>query len=643
MEKNTELDSFTWLEDVDSLESKKWITEQEKKLNDYLENSPSYKNIFKDFNKSCSSELSSVPQSLTNFHYYTKARAKDGEIALFRNSSIGSGLGDEEEICSSSDFIKKKSRILSFYVSPDESRVALKIDEEGSDWNRIAIFCIEDNSFNILESSNIRISHIDWSMDSKEVLYTESNMAEKNIYNIIGYNVITGHKECLYTVESPTPMANVSYYGVDDEIVIIQTNSTRNNSVISVKRKSEKVSALNSEYKWKYDFVGAHNNEYFFISNEDENFKYLIKFHQETGEWTKVFTSEKGQLSSAYLYAGKVVLNYFEDCKSKLYVINGSGELLKEIVPEIPSTIVLGQARSVGTIFVGITNYNTRLSIRKLRLDDYELKGLNEKSVEIVTEQVFVSTDDDEKIPMFISYNKSFKKDGSRPLVIRSYGGFSYINSPRYFHEMRKWMELGGVLAVANVRGGGEYGERWHKGGIREKKQNSINDLISCTEYLIEKKYSSVGKIGLYGNSNGGFLISAACSQRPDLFTSIVIDRGLLDLEKFNKYPAGWAWVNEYGDPKKSIDLQRIKNLSPYVNISEKNSVATLVVTSDTDNRVSPIHSYKYLAKLESVSKEKSLLHISYKTGHGLGRKRDDFILEKSIQLAFLIDTLGLK
>jgi prolyl oligopeptidase len=262
------------------------------------------------------------------------------------------------------------------------------------------------------------------------------------------------------------------------------------------------------------------------------------------------------------------------------------------------------------------------------------------------TSQVFYNSKDGTRVPMFIAHKKGIKLDHSNPTLLYAYGGFNISLTPAFSISRLAWMEMGGVMAVANLRGGGEYGETWHKAGTKAQKQNVFDDFIAAAQFLIEKGYTSKEKIGIQGGSNGGLLVGAAITQRPDLFGAALPAVGVMDMLRFHKFTAGRFWVDDYGSADNPDEFKALYDYSPYHNIDRGASYpATLITTADTDDRVVPGHSFKFAAAIQEAQAGKApvLIRIETRAGHGAGKPTAKQIEEVADQWAFLVKNLGLK
>jgi prolyl oligopeptidase len=268
------------------------------------------------------------------------------------------------------------------------------------------------------------------------------------------------------------------------------------------------------------------------------------------------------------------------------------------------------------------------------------------KSDDFVTEQVFYPSKDGTKIPMFLTYRKGLEKNGNNPTLLYGYGGFDASSTPTFSPSVATWLEMGGVYAVANLRGGGEYGEEWHLAGTKLRKQNVFDDFIAAGEWLIANKYTSTPKLAIHGRSNGGLLVGAALTQRPDLWGATLPAVGVMDMLRFQKFTIGWAWTSDYGSSDNKEEFEAIYKYSPLHNIKPGTKYPpTLITTADHDDRVFPAHSFKFAATLQAAQAGPApvLIRIETRAGHGAGKPTTKIIEETTDQWAFLVKSLGMK
>ena len=369
-------------------------------------------------------------------------------------------------------------------------------------------------------------------------------------------------------------------------------------------------------------------------------------------QWQVIIKEQKSALENVSHVGNKLVASYLKHARSLVRRYQLDGEFLNEI--ELPD---LGTARGFGgkagdpETFFAFTNFTTPSTIYRYDVEKDEIMLHKKPKVQFdpaayTTEQKFVKSVDGTEVPVFIVHKKEIEKDGTNPTLLYGYGGFNVSIEPYYSPSVITWLDLGGVYVVANLRGGSEYGEQWHKEGMLHQKQNVFDDFISSAEWLIAEKYTSKEKLAIMGRSNGGTLVGSVMTQRPDLFGAAIPGVGVMDMLRFHMFTIGWAWQAEYGDVEKPEDFHYLRRYSPLHNlVPGSHYPATLVVTSDHDDRVVPSHSYKFAAALQAAQggEAPTLLMVEMKSGHGAGQPTSKKIEGVVNEYAFLVKTLGIK
>jgi prolyl oligopeptidase len=371
----------------------------------------------------------------------------------------------------------------------------------------------------------------------------------------------------------------------------------------------------------------------------------------EPGNWTTLIPERKEPLEDALMAPGKILTSYLVDVKSSLRVYSLDGKLENEVKLPAPGVAIWSDQSEQETeryfTFETITSpasvYRYDTERRTVSLVFQPERTFDASQYETI--QVFYPSKDGTKIPMFLSYKKGLQRNGTNPVMLYGYGGFNISLTPRFSPYPLGWMEMGGIYAVANLRGGGEYGEKWHLAGSKQNKQNVFDDFIAAAEWLIGEKYTNSKKLAILGGSNGGLLVGACLNQRPDLFAAAIPAVGVMDMLRFHKFTIGAAWAGDYGNPDLPEDFAVVRKYSPIHNI-KKGTVypATLISTADHDDRVVPAHSFKYAATMQYSQEGKApiLIRIETQAGHGGGKPKSKQIDEWTDMIAFLRDSLAM-
>jgi prolyl oligopeptidase len=444
----------------------------------------------------------------------------------------------------------------------------------------------------------------------------------------------------------------------DDEnyMILYVTESTSGNAIAF--RKAGLVDSpfiwLDSDFDENYQAIGNQENMLFVLTDHEAPRYKLIGIDLDNPvpeRWVDVIPeNERNVLESATLAGGKIVATYLQDAYNTASVFDLNGTLLHEVsLPGIGSLGSFSGKMKDNTAFYSFSSFNVPSTIFKYNIAEnvsevYFAPEVDFDAGAYETTQVFYTSKDGTKVPMFIVQKKGLKLDGTNPTLLYGYGGFNVTYLPTFSSVRAVWLEQGGVFALANIRGGGEYGEEWHKAGTVLQKQNVFDDFIAAAEYLINEKYTSSDRLSIYGGSNGGLLIGAVINQCPELFTVAIPMVGVMDMLRFHKFTIGRFWTVDYGSSDDPEQFEYLLGYSPIHNISgDKDYPAVLVTTGDHDDRVVPAHSFKYIATLQEKYKGKHpvMIRINTDAGHGAGKPTDKVIAEYSDVLSFIYQNIG--
>ncbi len=369
--------------------------------------------------------------------------------------------------------------------------------------------------------------------------------------------------------------------------------------------------------------------------------------------WKTILPETENVLEGVSILGGKIVAEYLQDAANHVYTYDFTGKKLAEVaLPAIGTVSGFSGDKDDNEAFYTFTSFTFpptiyRYDVAQNKSEVFRKTEVNFNPEDYVSEQQFYTSKDGTKVPMFITYKKGMKKDGKNPLMLYGYGGFNISLNPSFSVARIPFLEQGGIYVVANIRGGGEYGEKWHKAGTKMQKQNVFDDFIGAAEYLIAQKYTSPEKLAINGGSNGGLLIGACMTQRPELFAVAIPEVGVLDMLRYQKFTIGWAWATDYGTSEESKEMfEYLKAYSPLHNVKEGVKYpATMVMTGDHDDRVVPAHSFKFAATLQhaNTGNYPSLIRIDTKAGHGAGKPIAKVIDAQADMWAFVMYNLGMK
>ena len=412
---------------------------------------------------------------------------------------------------------------------------------------------------------------------------------------------------------------------------------------------------LVTSFDHEYSFVGNDGPVFFFKTDLKAPRRQLVAVdirHPEPKHHRVLIAQRDETLTGVGLVGNLSVAHYLKDARTQIRIHSMDGQFVREAeFPGIGTASGFGGRQSDTETFYSFASFATPPSIFRYDMVTGQSTLWRQAKVKFqpddyVVKQVFYSSKDGTKVPMFIAHHKDTTLDGKRPTLLYGYGGFNISLTPRFSISRLQWMEMGGVFAMPNLRGGGEYGEKWHRAGTKLNKQNVFDDFIAAAEYLIAEKFTTSDKLAVMGGSNGGLLVGAVMTQRPDLFGACLPAVGVMDMLRFHKFTAGRYWVDDYGSAESPEEFQALLSYSPYHNLTPGTKYpATLVPTAATDDRVVPGHSFKFAAQLQHCHKGRTpvLIRIETRAGHGAGKPTAKIIEEVADKWAFLIKNLGMK
>nr|HQU86737.1 prolyl oligopeptidase family serine peptidase [Pyrinomonadaceae bacterium] len=633
-------DPYRWLEDDNSAETKAWVQAQNKVTFDYLNKIPERANIKNRLTELWNYEKYSAPFKRGSKYFYYKNDGLQNQSVLYVADSVtdkGRVLLDPNKL--STDGTVALSGLS---ISDDGKLMAYGLAGAGSDWQEWHFLNVETGEKLADVLKDIKFSGASWKKDSSGVFYSRyPTPDEKSKLSAENFN------QKLYFHELGTPQSddNLIYERPDDKEMFVSGFVTEDGNFLII-NVGKGTAPMNMVYFKNLTMsrapiiplVDKLENDYSFIGNVEGVFYFKTDKNAPRGRivsidvgmmqkgWTEVVPQAAETLESVGFINDQFALSYLKDAYTQFKIYDRKGKFVRNVeLPGIGSAGGFDGKRTDTETFYTYSSFNTpptifrydmktgkselfRKSEVKFNPDDYEVK------------QVFYNSKDGTRVPMFIVHKKGIKLDGTNPTMLYGYGGFSISLTPSFAVTRLVWMEMGGVFAMPNLRGGAEYGEDWHIAGTKLKKQNVFDDFIAAAEYLINNKYTSPKKLAISGGSNGGLLVGAVLNQRPDLFGAALPAVGVMDMLRFHKFTIGGAWRSDYGSSENEAEFKAIYKYSPIHNIKKGgNYPAVLVTTADHDDRVVPAHSFKYAATLQENQKGKApvLIRIETKAGHG--------------------------
>ncbi|MBW6482637.1 MAG: prolyl oligopeptidase family serine peptidase [Vicingaceae bacterium] len=656
-------DPYRWLEDDNSEETKNWVEQQNKVTKLYLDTIQDRKYIHKQLSEMWNYSKMSIPQQHGEQIIFTKNDGNQNfDVYYIKNSEDGENI----ELLNPNTMSKDGSVSINFIsVSKDNKYMAYAVSSAGSDWIEI----------NVMELATKKIlsDHIKWVKFSGIAWYkngfyysgykapeTGGEFAAKNEHHTVFYHKLeTNQSEDEHVFWSDEfPLRNFRASVTEDEqfLIVSASEGTSGNMLFVKNLESDKPEFITLVDDFESDtyVVGNNNENLIILTNIKAPNKKIMQTTIDApnyDNWAPFISENEDVIEGVSVAGDKVFVNYLKDVQSRIEVFTLDGGFVQELkLPNngIASTVVgkLNQSEA----YITFSSYIQPTSIYKfnvdeLVLDNYFVPSVDFKTEEYETNQVFFTSKDGTKIPMFISHKKGLKLDGTNPCLLYGYGGFNISIKPGFDVSKAVFMQNGGIYAVANLRGGSEYGEKWHKAGMLENKQNVFDDFIAAANYLKQKKYTSTEKLAIHGRSNGGLLIGAVMTQQPNLAKVALPMVGVLDMLRYHKFTIGWAWSVEYGSSENENDFKNLLKYSPLHNLKKTNYPATLIITADHDDRVVPAHSFKFAATLQKMntSSNPTLIRIDTKSGHGSGKSKQKLIDEWTDIWTFTFHNLGMK
>jgi prolyl oligopeptidase len=662
-------DPYRWLEDDRSAETESWVEAQNKVTFDYLSTIPYRQQLKDQLEKVWNYEKISSPFKEGKYTYFYKNDGLQNQYVVYRKIE---GEDKDNVFIDPNTFSTDGTvSMAGLDFSKDGTRAVYQISEGGSDWRKVIV--IDTESKKVLEDTlrNVKFSGISWkgndgfyysSYDKPEGSELSAKTDQHKLYF---HKIGTPQSEdkVIYGATAEQKHRYVGGYLTEDEnyLLISASNSTSGNKLF-MKDLSKNNNPQNTNLITIVDNEDTDTNvmtnegsKLYLVTNLDAPNQKVVMTDASNPtpkNWKDVIPHTKNVLSASsgggYLFA-----EYMVDAISKVVQYDMNGKEIREIkLPGVGSAGGFGGKKEEKDMYFSFTNYNTPSSIYKFdaktgEYESYWKPTIDFNSDNYESKQVFYASKDGTKIPMIITYKKGTELNGKNPTILYGYGGFNISLTPSFSVINSVWLEQGGVYAVANLRGGGEYGKEWHDAGTQLKKQNVFDDFIAAAEFLIKEKYTSSDYLAIKGGSNGGLLVGATMTQRPDLMKVAIPAVGVLDMLRYHTFTAGAGWAYDYGTSEQNKEMfDYIKNYSPVHNVKEGVSYpATLVITGDHDDRVVPAHSFKFAAELQAKHKGTNpvMIRIETDAGHGAGKPTSKVIEENADVFAFIFYNMGFK
>lgn len=656
-------DPYRWLEDDNSDSTKAWVEKQNKLTNAYLAEIPFRQKIEDRLTQIWDYPKYGLPFKKGDYWYFYKNDGLQPQYVVYQMKSLD---GEPEVFLDPNTFSEDGTVSLSgLSFSKDGKLCTYSLSTGGSDWREI--FVMEVDSMKKLDDHLkwIKFSGMSWYKDGFYYSRYDEPKEGDELKGVNENSKVFYHKagtpqsedELVYE-DKEHPMYSWNMGTTEDEKFIILSGnnpSARGNSIYFKKAGDPKAEfiAIQEDFDHNTWVLDNEGDELFVMTNKDAPKNKVFKFNVNSPEKIKeVLPQTTDVLSNVEMVGGKLLVSYMHDASSKAYVYDLEGSLVHQIdLPGIGSISGFSGEKESDIAFYSFTSFTYpsmafKYDIKENKSEIFRESGIDFDIDQYETKQVFYESKDGTKVPMFIVHKKGLELNGQNPTLLYGYGGFNISLTPYFSISNLILLENGGVYALPNIRGGGEYGEEWHEAGMQLNKQNVFDDFIAAAEYLIDNGYTSKEKLAIRGGSNGGLLVGACMTQRPDLFQVAIPQVGVMDMLRYHKFTIGYYWVPDYGSSDDQEQFENLIKYSPLHNIKDGTCYpATIITTADHDDRVVPAHSFKFAAELQSKQSctNPTLIRIESKAGHGAGKSTEKIIEEATDLWAFMFYNIGLE
>lgn len=657
-------DPYRWLENDTSAATAAWVEAENKVTNEYLAQIPFRKQLLERLTNLANYEKIGAPFKKHGKYYFYKNDGLQNQSVLYVQDS----LEGEPRVFLDPNKLSDDGTValtgLSF--SHDGKYAAYTISRSGSDWTEIYVL---DTATGQLLDDHIewaKFTGAAWQGDGFYYSAYDAPVKGKEFSNVNENHKVYYHKigtpqtEDKLIYQNPAYPKRFYYTGTSEDeriLFVYESGAGRGNNLFikDLKKANAPFIQLTTDFDYQYSPIEViDNNVYIFTNYGAPKNRIMVADinNPKLENWKELIPEMESVLSSAEVIGGKLFLTYDKDASNHAYVYSQKGEHMHEIkLPSLGSVGFSGTKDDKECFFV-FTSFTTPGTIYKYDMDknSYELyraPKVEFNSDDFVTEQAFFPSKDGIMIPMFLTYKKDLERNGNNPVFLYGYGGFGISLNPGFTTSRIPFLENGGIYAQVNLRGGSEYGEEWHIAGTKMQKQNVFNDFISAAEYLINNKYTNPDKIAIVGGSNGGLLVGACMTQRPDLFKVAIPQVGVMDMLRYHKFTIDWNWASDYGTSEDSQEMfEYLKGYSPLHNLKPGTKYpATMVTTADHDDRVVPAHSFKFAATLQECNDgtNPTIIRIDSKAGHGAGKPMAKVLEEQAEIYGFIMYNLKMK
>jgi prolyl oligopeptidase len=660
-------DPYRWLEDDHARATKEWVEAQNKVTFGYLEGIPYREKIQERLTELWNYERYGVPFKEGGRYFLTKNDGLQNQSVLYTMTRLDEGprvLLDPNKLSPDGTIA-----LAGYSITDDGALMAYGTSAAGSDWNEWKVRGIRTGEDRSDEIKWVKSSGASWTKDGKGFFYSRYDAPDEtnkfkgvNYFHKLYYHALgTPQSEDVLVYHRPDQKEWGFFGSVTDDgrylgITVWQGTDTRNRFFYKdLESPNNPVVELLNDFDADYTFIDNIETTFYFRTDLNAPRGRIIAIDVKNparAQWREIVPETRDRLQSANLVNNQLIATYLTDAHSQVKIYSTNGTPVRTVeLPGIGSVGGFGGKRHETETFYAFTSFTRPTTIYRYDLRTGTSSIFREPAVkfnpdEYESKQVFYRSKDGTRVPMFIVHKKGLKLNGKNPTCLYGYGGFDISLTPAFSVSTLAWMEMGGIYAQPNLRGGGEYGKEWHEAGIKLKKQNVFDDFIAAAEWLIANHYTSRDKLAISGGSNGGLLVGACMTQRPDLFRVALPAVGVMDMLRFNKFTRGWAWTSDYGSPENPNEFKALYAYSPLHNLKPATRYpSTLVTTADHDDRVVPAHSFKFAATLQKAQAGDNpvLIRIETKAGHGAGKPTTKIIEEAADKWAFVVHELGME
>ncbi len=655
-------DPYRWLEDIDSDETRAWIEAQNKVTFGFLESIPARQGIRKRMTELWDYEKYGTPFKRGGRCFYTyNDGLRNQPVLLWMEGADG----EPRTLLDPNALSEDGTVALTGYdVSEDGRLLAYGVSSAGSDWQEWRIRLVETGEDLDDHLKWTKFTDAAWTHDNQGFYYSRFDeprgeaLKEANYYQKLYYHRVGDPQDVDTLVYKRDDEKEWRFHGQVSEdgryLVITVTRGTYPENQVFYKDLTGEggVVELVTGFQYKCRFIANDGGVFYFLTDLDAPMGRVVAIDiQNPGEVKEVIPETGDALESVSMVYDQFLAVHLHDAHSVVTVYSKTGKPLWEVEQPGMGTVTGFTGRKTDTTsyyhYTGFTHPGSiyRVNLEEMTNTVYREPELGFEPGAYVTEQVFYASRDGTMVPMYITHRRGLEPKADNPCYLYGYGGFNISITPFFNVRNLVWMEMGGLLCVANLRGGAEYGKAWHDQGIKLAKQNVFDDFIAAAEHLIAEGYTSTPRLAIGGRSNGGLLVGACLTQRPELYGATVPAVGVMDMLRFEKFTVGWGWTSDYGTVENTDEFKALLAYSPYHNLKPDRYPPTMVTTADHDDRVYPAHSFKFAAALQHAQRggASTLIRVDTKAGHGLGKPTAKVIDEYTDELAFIVAALGLE